>query len=123
MNSSELSLNSFKFKVGDPCYAKVFSTMSEKSPTWVPAVITKCLLLDPATSKSVHKGQRGGDTSSSSSRGSADAMTTKTLENFLKNPAVEIPPLNLLRTSQSQPPLSQQLEATGLPAVPTRRSQ
>ncbi|KAK3777232.1 hypothetical protein RRG08_047852 [Elysia crispata] len=30
-----------KFRVGDPCSVKVFSTKSEKSPKWVPAVITK----------------------------------------------------------------------------------
>ncbi|KAK3791822.1 hypothetical protein RRG08_026727 [Elysia crispata] len=47
----------------------------------------RCLVLDPATLKSVHQGQRGGDTSSSCSRSSADVMTTQTLENFPKNPA------------------------------------
>ncbi|KAK3764511.1 hypothetical protein RRG08_009193 [Elysia crispata] len=35
VNRSEQALNSFKFRVGDPCYAKVFSTRSEKSPKWV----------------------------------------------------------------------------------------
>ena len=48
----------------------------------------RCLVLDPATLKSVHQGQRGGDTSSSCSGDSADVMTTQTLENFPKNPAV-----------------------------------
>ncbi|KAK3794007.1 hypothetical protein RRG08_028441 [Elysia crispata] len=41
VNCSEQTLNSSKLRVGDPCYAEVFSTMSEKSPKWVPAVITK----------------------------------------------------------------------------------
>ena len=41
VNISEQTLDSFKFRVGDPCYAKVFSTKSEKSPKWVPAVINK----------------------------------------------------------------------------------
>ncbi|KAK3781619.1 hypothetical protein RRG08_029283 [Elysia crispata] len=71
------------------------------------------LVLDAATSKSVHQEQRVGDTSSSCSRDSADVMTTQTLENFPKNPAaVKVSPLNLLRMSQSHPPSSQQLEAT-----------
>ena len=43
VNKSEQALNSFKFRVGDPCYGKVFSTNSEKSPKWVPAVTTKVL--------------------------------------------------------------------------------
>ncbi|KAK3734243.1 hypothetical protein RRG08_049661 [Elysia crispata] len=71
----------------------------------------RCLVLDPATSKTVHQGQRGGDTFSSCSRDSADVITTQTLENFPKNPAVGISLLNLLRMSHSHPPSSQQLEA------------
>ncbi|KAK3778084.1 hypothetical protein RRG08_044700 [Elysia crispata] len=74
----------------------------------------RCLVLDPATSKSVHQGQRGGDTSSSCSRDLADVMATQTLENFPKNPAVGISPLNLLRMTQTHPPSSQQLEATNV---------
>ncbi|KAK3746929.1 hypothetical protein RRG08_030339 [Elysia crispata] len=64
----------------------------------------RCLVLDPVTLKSVLQDERGG--------GSADVMTTETLENFPKDPAVEISPLKLLRMSQSHPPSSQQLEAT-----------
>ncbi|KAK3750041.1 hypothetical protein RRG08_027364 [Elysia crispata] len=41
VNDSEQTLNYFKFRVGDSCHAKAFSTKSEKSPKWEPAVITK----------------------------------------------------------------------------------
>ena len=47
----------------------------------------------------------------------------KDQENFLKNPAVEISPLNLLRMSQSKPIIAATGSKKCLPAVLTRWSQ
>ena len=98
LNSSEQTLNSFKFRIGDPCYAKVFSTKSEKSPKWIPAVITKVFGTRSCNIKVIRANVEA------THRVAALAIQQMWWQ---RRPAVRIP--NLLRMSQSPQSSSQQL--------------
>ena len=123
VNGSEQTLNSFKFRVGDPCYAKVFISKSEKSPKWVPAVITKVLGTRSCNVKVCPSGAtwrrhieqlhplfrcndnaEPGELPEESSCGS---FTTQPAEDVAVTPTI------IAATGSNR----------GLPAVPTRRSQ
>ncbi|KAK3764510.1 hypothetical protein RRG08_009192 [Elysia crispata] len=113
VNRSEQALNSFKFRVGDPCYAKVFSTRSEKSPKWV-QMGTSSYHQGPTWRRHIEQLQPrfcrcddNADPGEPPEESSCGNFTTQPAEDVVVAPTI------IAATGSNR----------GLPAVPTRRSQ